>query len=214
MPSDAAYGDCRTLGSRAWRDNPDAHGLIWTSVQDSGAHAILLFGDRLNPMHLDVISSRSVRTNPTALGDLETAGRRAGWTGTGQLGIRDPLRRRHFPLAGRNCPCGMPPPVSDRSILNYADVEPVGDQSHCPLVPDGSRRTGRSTGQGPFGKRAGTGNGQAVSPSNLAGQTGFLCAPLPGTKHAFQAAHEDVNSVSDDADENDAHDHDIGELEL
>ena len=80
MPSDAAYGDCRTLGFRAWRDNPDAHGLIWTSVQDSGAHAILLFGDRLNPMDLVVTSSRSVRTDPTALGDLETAGRRAGWT--------------------------------------------------------------------------------------------------------------------------------------
>lgn len=79
-PSDAAYGDCRTLGFRAWRDNPDAHGLIWTSVQDSGAHAILLFGDRLNPRNLVVTSSRSVRTDPTALGDLETAGWRAGWT--------------------------------------------------------------------------------------------------------------------------------------
>ena len=79
-PSDTAYGDCRTLGFRAWRDNPRAHGLIWTSVQDSGAHAILLFGDRLNPSNLVVTSTRSVRTDPTALGDLETAGRRAGWT--------------------------------------------------------------------------------------------------------------------------------------
>ena len=78
-PSDAAYRDCRTLGFRAWHDNPDAHGLIWTSVQDSGAHAILLFGDRLKPKDLVVISSRSVRTDPTALTELESAGQRAGW---------------------------------------------------------------------------------------------------------------------------------------
>ena len=80
MPSGSAYGDCRTLGYRAWRDNPKAHGLIWSSVQDSGANAILLFGDRLDPRCLVVTFSRSVRTDPAALGDLETAGQRAGWT--------------------------------------------------------------------------------------------------------------------------------------
>ncbi|MXX88814.1 MAG: RES family NAD+ phosphorylase [Boseongicola sp. SB0677_bin_26] len=79
-PSDAAYAHCRTLAFRAWRDNPGAHGLVWSSVRDSHADAMLLFGDRLSPSDLGLAASRPVRTDSTALADLETAGQRAGLT--------------------------------------------------------------------------------------------------------------------------------------
>ena len=79
-PSVKAYVHCRTLAFRAWRDNPGAHGLVWSSVRDSQADAVLLFGDRLNPSDLRLTSSRPVRTDPTALDDLEVAGQRAGLT--------------------------------------------------------------------------------------------------------------------------------------
>ena len=79
-PSDTAYEHCRTLAFRTWRDNQVAHGLVWSSVRDSQANAMLLFGDRLNPSDLGLTSSRPVHTDPTALGDLEVAGQRAGLT--------------------------------------------------------------------------------------------------------------------------------------
>ena len=79
-PSDTVYEHCRTLAFRAWRDNPGAHGLVWSSVRDSKADAMLLFGDRLNPSDLGLTSGRLVRTDPTALDDLEVAGQRAGLT--------------------------------------------------------------------------------------------------------------------------------------
>ncbi len=79
-PSAESYGFCRKLGFLAWRDNPDADGLIWASVQDSGAHAMLLFGDRIAAADIEIVSTRSVRTDPTALNDLVSAGDRGGWT--------------------------------------------------------------------------------------------------------------------------------------
>ena len=78
-PCKEVYDFCRALAFRCWRDNPLADGLIWSSVQDSGAQAMLLFGDRLRSAELDVVSSRCVRTDPTALDDLESAGSRGGW---------------------------------------------------------------------------------------------------------------------------------------
>ena len=78
-PHKDVYDFCRVLAFQCWRDNPTADGLIWSSVQDSGAHAMLLFGDRLQSEELAVISSRGVRTDPTALDDLESAGGRGGW---------------------------------------------------------------------------------------------------------------------------------------
>ena len=78
-PRTDVYAFCRALAFRCWRNNPLADGLIWSSVQDSGAQAMLLFGDRIRSAELDVVSSRSVRTDPTALDDLESAGRRGGW---------------------------------------------------------------------------------------------------------------------------------------
>ncbi len=78
-PHTDVYAFCRDLAFRCWRDNPSADGLIWSSVQDSGAQAMLLFGDRLRSTELDVVSSRCVRTDPTALDDLESAGSRGGW---------------------------------------------------------------------------------------------------------------------------------------
>ena len=79
-PSVKAYVHCRTLAFRAWRDNPGAHGLVWSSGRDSQADAMLLFGDRLSPSDLGLASCRPVRTDSTALADLETAGQRAGLT--------------------------------------------------------------------------------------------------------------------------------------
>lgn len=78
-PSEQVYAFCRALGHLCWRDNPTADGLIWSSVQDSGAHAMLLFGDRMDADDLDIVSARCVRTDPTALADLEIAGSRGGW---------------------------------------------------------------------------------------------------------------------------------------
>ncbi len=78
-PRTEVYDFCRALAFRCWRDNPEADGLVWSSVQDSGAHAMLLFGDRLQSNELNVVSSRCVRTDPTALDDLESAGSRGGW---------------------------------------------------------------------------------------------------------------------------------------
>lgn len=79
-PSDKVHVHCRRLAFRAWRDNPGAHGLVWSSVRDSQADAMLLFGDRLSPSDLRLTSSRPVLTDPTALDDLEVAGQRAGLT--------------------------------------------------------------------------------------------------------------------------------------
>lgn len=78
-PRTDVYDFCRQLAFRCWRDNPTADGLIWSSVQDSGAHAMLLFGDRLPSDDLTVVSSRGVRADPTALDDLESAGARGSW---------------------------------------------------------------------------------------------------------------------------------------
>lgn len=78
-PRTEVYEFCRDLAFQCWRDNPTADGLIWASVQDSGAHAMLLFGDRLRTEDLHEVSSRCVRTDPTALDDLESAGSRGGW---------------------------------------------------------------------------------------------------------------------------------------
>ena len=78
-PRVEVYDFCRALAFKCWRDNPTADGLIWSSVRDSGTHAMLLFGDRLSRKKLEIVSSRCVRTDPTALDDLESAGRRGGW---------------------------------------------------------------------------------------------------------------------------------------
>lgn len=78
--TNTAYVTCRALCFRVWRDNPTAQGIIWSSVQDSGAQAMLLFGDRVEQSALTLISSKNVRTDHTALDALEDAGSRAGWT--------------------------------------------------------------------------------------------------------------------------------------
>lgn len=75
-----AYDICRDLCFRVWRDNPTAQGIVWSSVQDSGAQAMLLFRDRVEQSALVLNWSKSVRTDHTALDALEDAGSRAGWT--------------------------------------------------------------------------------------------------------------------------------------
>jgi len=71
---DSVYPFCRGLAEMAWRDNPDIDGIVWSSVRDSAARAMLLFGDRLVPADFSVESVRLVETDPTLLDELnETA---------------------------------------------------------------------------------------------------------------------------------------------
>jgi hypothetical protein len=73
---DSVYPFCRSLAEMAWRDNPDADGIVWSSVRDSAANAMLLFGDRLDPADFSLESVRLVETDPTLLDELgETAAR-------------------------------------------------------------------------------------------------------------------------------------------
>ncbi len=78
-PSAKVYPDCRALAEMAWRDNPQAHGLIWTSVRDSSASAMIVFGDRLSEADFDHLGTREIATDSTLLDELVTAGFRAGF---------------------------------------------------------------------------------------------------------------------------------------
>ena len=75
---DSVYPFCRDLAEMAWRDNPDADGIVWSSVRDSAAHAMLLFGDRLDPADFSVASVRLVETDPTLLDELSDTAARCG----------------------------------------------------------------------------------------------------------------------------------------
>lgn len=75
---DSVYPFCRGLAEMAWRDNPDADGIVWSSVRDSAAHAMLLFGDRLDPADFSVESIRLVETDPTLLDELSETAARCG----------------------------------------------------------------------------------------------------------------------------------------
>lgn len=78
-PEARIYALCRRLAERLWRDNPAADGLIWASVRDSSARALVLFGDRVAETDFDVLSARQTRDDETLLADLAAAGRRASW---------------------------------------------------------------------------------------------------------------------------------------
>lgn len=78
-PSGPAYRLCRALAAGAWRDNPQAHGLIWTWVRDDSAKAMMLFGDRVGADDIDTLSTRAVHSDEAVLDALRKAGRRAGW---------------------------------------------------------------------------------------------------------------------------------------
>lgn len=77
-PVETVYASCRALAEMAWRDNPSAQGIIWSSVRDSQAHAMLLFGDRLAPGDFDVLDIRMVATDPALLDELSDAAERSG----------------------------------------------------------------------------------------------------------------------------------------
>lgn len=79
QPSQDVYPRCRALAELAWRDNPEAHGVVWTSVRDSSAQAMLLFGDRLARADFDEIDTRTVATDASLLDAFEVAGARAGF---------------------------------------------------------------------------------------------------------------------------------------
>ena len=78
-PSTKVYPVCRALAEMAWRDNEQAHGLIWNSVRDSSAAAMIIFGDRLSDTDFDLIDTREIATDETLLDELVTAGARAGF---------------------------------------------------------------------------------------------------------------------------------------
>lgn len=78
-PSQLVYPACRRLAALAWRDNPAAHGVIWTSVRDNSAQAMVLFGDRLDRADFDEVDTRTTATDPGLLDALEAAGARAGF---------------------------------------------------------------------------------------------------------------------------------------
>lgn len=78
-PSETTYAFCRRLAETAWRDNPEVHGLIWTSVRDDSAQAMLLFGDRVGEGDLRVLDTRMAATDAGLLDDLVSAGARAGF---------------------------------------------------------------------------------------------------------------------------------------
>lgn len=75
---DSIYPFCRNLAEMAWQDNPDADGIIWSSVRDSAARAMLLFGDRLGSADFSVESVRLVATDPTLLDELNETAARCG----------------------------------------------------------------------------------------------------------------------------------------
>lgn len=78
-PSAAAYPACRSLAERAWNDNGTAHGIAWTSVRDSSAQAMLLFGDRLALDDFDHFGTRDIASDPSLLDDFVNAGERGGF---------------------------------------------------------------------------------------------------------------------------------------
>lgn len=75
---DSVYSFCRALAEMAWRDNPDADGIAWSSVRDNASLAMLLFGDRLGPADFYVESVRLVETDPTLLDELNETAARCG----------------------------------------------------------------------------------------------------------------------------------------
>jgi hypothetical protein len=78
LPSETVYVACRALAELAWRDNPGAHGIVWSSVRDSAAHAILIFGDRLTPEDFTVLDIRMVANDPTLLDEISDTAARSG----------------------------------------------------------------------------------------------------------------------------------------
>lgn len=75
---DSVYPLCQSLAKMAWRDNPDADGIVWSFVRDSAANAMLLFGDRLAPADFSVESVRLAETDPTLLDELSETATRCG----------------------------------------------------------------------------------------------------------------------------------------
>jgi hypothetical protein len=76
---EASHDFCRALAARIWRDNPRADGLIWASVRDSAARAMVFFGGRVAAGDLAEIGTRLAAEDESVVEDLVRAGRRAGW---------------------------------------------------------------------------------------------------------------------------------------
>ncbi len=74
------YPTCRELAALIWKDNPAADGMIWSSVRDSSALAMMLFEDRVKPGALTVTETRYVQRDADLLDQLRTTARRAGIT--------------------------------------------------------------------------------------------------------------------------------------
>lgn len=75
----SVYPDCRALAALAWREFEKADGIVWASIRDSSARALLLFGDRIAPGDFDAEPPRSLASDPALLDDFIRAGDRAGF---------------------------------------------------------------------------------------------------------------------------------------
>lgn len=78
-PNLSYYGFCQDLAAQIWKDNPGADGLIWTSVRDNSAQAMLFFEGRVRTTDFTTSLTREVRSDPSLLDDIAAAGRRAGF---------------------------------------------------------------------------------------------------------------------------------------
>lgn len=78
LRKETVYASCRALARMAWRDNPAAHGIIWSSVRDSQAQAMVLFGDRLAQSDFTVLQIRMVASDRTLLDEFSDAAARSG----------------------------------------------------------------------------------------------------------------------------------------
>lgn len=72
------YSLCRLPAAKIWNENPDADGMVWSSVRDSSANAMMLFEDRVAPGSLHVEKTRFVQSDADLLDELRRTATRAG----------------------------------------------------------------------------------------------------------------------------------------
>lgn len=80
LPLASAHDACRALGAALHGEAADLDGLLWTSVRDDAASAILLFGDRVGEADLACEKTRSAAEDAGLLGEIAAAFERSGVT--------------------------------------------------------------------------------------------------------------------------------------
>lgn len=79
-PLASAHAACRALGAALHGEHADLDGLLWTSVRDDAASAILLFGDRVGEGDLACLETRRAAEDAGLLAEIEAAFERSGVT--------------------------------------------------------------------------------------------------------------------------------------